>query len=490
MHKPLWIAVMALLLAPLAFAQIQNTAPPPLKGVQPQNGPTRQGQTQTPVSSDSRFRAPAMKIKLGLRKTSPKILNPRAVLHDAGVIAVLQRQKQAADIEAAQMKIGIRPAGPAGLPAVQSQPKLQPPLQPQSQPMPASGANIPNKAKVPAPANIQRVPATGTIAPGKVSDAPGNNSSLYAQAHSIDTTALTCAHDPTMRILKVSGDAAAATFTPIEKYNLYTISGCSFGGSNANNKVYIFGKGSFQGNFLIRFWSENSITIALDPALSGVLDQDNLTLVVQRGDGTQANRNGFKFYAARGDLQGNPVPVAAIASSQFSAKMPVDLQTLILPNTYASPSPDSTPADPTTEIERLFNTPPWGPTTDTFQFKNLAAGFLPAGANLVYWYIVPPDCPGLLEAPKVPVRKVGDPTLDVQGNWDVAWDAGNLVIHTTVEGCRQRYVGPGNSDASYWTSFSRYAVEVWVLGPRCVNPWTGLADPQCVSDTKKQLGQL
>jgi hypothetical protein len=36
MHKPLWTAVMALLLAPLAFSQIQKTAPPPLKGVQPQ----------------------------------------------------------------------------------------------------------------------------------------------------------------------------------------------------------------------------------------------------------------------------------------------------------------------------------------------------------------------------------------------------------------------------------------------------------------------
>ncbi|MBZ5700649.1 MAG: hypothetical protein LAN84_02245 [Acidobacteriia bacterium] len=490
MYKPLGIAVIALVLLASASAPAQQSAPLPLKGVQPQNGPKRQGQPQTPASSDPRLRAPAMKIKLGLPKTSPKVLNPRAALHDAAVIAVLQRQKQTADIEAARMKIGIRPAGPAGLPAVQSPPKLQPQLQPQSQPMPASGANSPNKAKAPAPANIQKAPATGTIAPGKVSDAPGNNPSLYAQVPQIDTTVLTCAHDPSMRILKVSGDAAPATFTPIEKYNLYTISGCSFGGSNANNKVYIFGKGSFQGNFLIRFWSENSITIALDPALSGVLDQDNLTLVVQRADGTQVNKNGFKFYAARGDLQGNPVPLAVIAPSQFSAKMPFDSQTLILPNTYTSPAPDSTPADPTTEVDRLFNTPPWAPTTDTFQFKNLAAGFFPASAILVYWYIVPPDCPGLLEAPNVPVRKVGDPTLDIQGNWDVAWDVGNLVVHTQVEGCRQRYVGPGNSDASYFTSFSRYAVEVWVLGPRCVNPWTGLPDPQCVSDTKKQLSQL
>jgi hypothetical protein len=488
MPKSFSSIVIALVLLGSASAPAQQSTPAPLPRIQPQNGLKRQGQPQTPASSDSRLRAPAMKIKLGLRKISPKVVNPRAALHDAAVIVMLQKQRQAADIEAAQMKIGIRPAGPAGLPAVQSQPKLQPQLQPQSQPMSTFGANSPNKAK--APANIQKAPATGTIAPGKVSDAPGNNPSLYAQAHSMDTTIMTCAHDPTMRILKVSGDAAPATFTPIEKYNLYTISGCSFGGSNANNKVYIFGKGSFQGNFLIRFWSENSITAALDPALSGVLDQDNLTLVVQRGDGTQTNKNGFKFYAARGDLQGNPVPVGAIASSQFSAKMPVDLQTLILPNTYASPSPDSTPADPTTEVERLFNTPPWGPTTDTFRFNNLAAGFLPASAALVYWYIVPPDCSGLLEAPKIPVRKVGDPTLDIQGNWDAAWDAGNLVVHTQVEGCRQRYVGPGNSDASYWTSFTRYAVEVWVLGPRCVNPWTGLADPQCVSDTKKQLGQL
>ena len=36
MRKPLWMAVMALLLTPLAYSQIQKTAPPPLKGVQPQ----------------------------------------------------------------------------------------------------------------------------------------------------------------------------------------------------------------------------------------------------------------------------------------------------------------------------------------------------------------------------------------------------------------------------------------------------------------------
>lgn len=447
----------------------------PLASTQVLIGAKPQGQVQMPAAIDPSSRAPALKIKLSAPKTGPKVLNPHAALHDAAMIAVLQRQKQAADAEAAQMKIGIRAASQTGPPAIQSQPT------------PASGSSSLNKTKAPVPINIQKTPAAAAIGPAKVSDVSGNNSSPYAQAHPTDTTALTCGHDPTMRILKVSGDAAPATFTPIEKYNLYTISGCSFGGTGANNKVSLFGKGSFQANFLIRFWSENAITVALDPALSGFPDQDNLTLVVQRDDGVQVNKNGFRFYAARGDIQGNPVALSSIASSQFNTKMPFDSQTLITPNSYASPSADSIPTDPITEVGRVYDTAPWPPTTDTFKLANLAAGFVPASASLTYWYIIPADCPGFLQPPKNPVRKVSDPTLSVEGYWDVKWDGDNLVVHTQVEGCRQAYAGPKN--AAYFTSFSRYAVEVWVLGPRCLDPWTGQRMQACVGEVRKQLGQ-
>jgi hypothetical protein len=493
MRKPLLIAVGTLVLLGSASAPAQQSASTPLTGVRPQNGPKRQGQPQTPSSSDLRLRAPATKIKLGPPKSGPKVLNPHAALRDAAVIAVLQKQRQAADLEAAQMKIGIRPV-------VQSQPKLQPQMQPQSPPMSAPVANSPNKTKAPAPANIQKAPATGTIAPGKTSDAQGNTPSLYAQARQFDTTLVTCGHDPAMRILKVSGDAAPATFTPIDKYNLYTISGCSFGNSNANNKVSLYGKGSFQGTFLIRFWSENAITIALDPALSGVLDQDNLTLVVQRADGTQVNRNGFKFYAARGDAYGNPIPLKQV--SQGQAKLwPSDL----FVTKYSSPADiaQGISAQVSRDLDAhfdkfrtvvYFNTDNkevplgdprlkgldagWYPRNDKFDLSNLAPSFESVSFDYFYWTPNPRDLCGAWDET--------DHKTNIFGTWDFEWsDSNHITVSVQSAACWDHE----QSGRDNWAQESQYALRVWVLGPRCIDPWTGQPDPACISEVRKQVGQ-
>ncbi len=464
------------LLASLAFAQGQNKVAAPVKEVQTQTGPQSQNQVQASAASDPKLRASALKITLGPPKRGPKMLNPHAATHDAAIIATLQMQRQAAEREVTQLKVGIHPAGQTNVPPVQSQSHSQP----------APGAGTPSNAKSPVPVKVQKSPAAaiptpGTVSPEMTPGMAGGNPSLHAPPR-FDATIVTCAHDPTFRILRVTGDAAPATFTPIDKYNLYTISGCSFGSPSANNKVYLFGTGSFQGNFVIRLWSENYITMALDPALSGFPDLDNLTLVVQRGDSTQASKNGFKFYAARGDALGNPVPLHTIPSSQFSA---TDSQ--FGTYAYSSPSPDSATTDPLTELRRLIDLIAPS-TTDTFHFENLFAGFYPASASMEFWTIGIGNCAGIMNLPN-PNGSYwpGYLNFSTDGQWDINWGPGSLVVKTQVDVCGNPK-GMDHGGKPQFASFSQYAIEVWVLGPRCLDPWTGQRDQACVDGVRKQLG--
>ena len=447
----------ATLLAPPAFSQVQNAAPPPLKGVQVQNGPTRRGQAQTPAPSDPRLRASGMRIKPGPPKSGTKISNPHAAMQSAAIIAMLQRQKQAADLEATQMKIGIRPAGPNGLPATESQPMSSP------------GVNSPNKAKLPN-ANIQKAPATGSIGPERVSGAPGN-SSLYTQAHQIDTTVLTCAHDPTMRILKVSGDAAPATFTPDVKYNFYTITGCSFGNPGSNAQVYIYKGSTFHQKFQIQEWHENWIKLNLDPTLSGVLDQDNLTLVVQRADGMQTSKSGFKFYAARETKLLRQIPQQYFSLNKFR---PDNAATSSWQATYTSPSSSSDTALPSLggltaevwwqfpsyELKGNFDPYVLRSGDDYYEFSHLQPGFAPDSAWME-WVDISCD--------------QGNLVTDSKGKFDLEWTNDNkLRVFWTGEICKVHNGGFGvQSDDFQMPPGSMYGVNVWVTGPRGVDPWTG-----------------
>src|SRR5260370_1552844 len=123
------------------------------------------------------------------------------------------------------------------------------------------------------------------------------------------------------------------TFTPEAKYNFYTITGCSFGDPGPNSKVYIYYQDIFHQNFQVQEWNDNGIKINLNPSLRGLLDQDNLTLVVQRADGKQATKNGFKFYAARDMTLLGRIPREAFSLNHFTLTNTSDLKV-----TYTSPS--------------------------------------------------------------------------------------------------------------------------------------------------------
>ena len=209
-------------------------------------------------------------IKLAPPKALRRVTNPRSAQEDERIIAVLEQQKQAAQQEVAAMKLGIRSAASA----------------------------VP--ARAPTAVTFQGGTSVQNLGPERTQSEHGNLASSIIHAPAFNSIVLTCTNDPSPRIIQLSGGEGHGIFTPEAKYNLYTITGCSFGQSDPGNSAYIFGLNGFKANFNIDFWSDNGLAAHLDPWLAGVLDQDNVTLVVAPAGKQPFSKSGYKFYAARG----------------------------------------------------------------------------------------------------------------------------------------------------------------------------------------------
>lgn len=293
----------------------------------------------------------------------------------------------------------------------------------------------------------------------------GNFPSSMTHVAPINSTALICTNNPQFRILTVSGSSYPATFTPIDQYNLYTISGCSFGDPGSNDKVYIYGVGSFQGNFTIKFWSDNSIVVSLDESITGVPDMSNLTLVVQRADGQQTQMGGFSFYAVRAT-----VPLSSIPSSW------AELATLDSASAYGNKtmvpqysSPPTTPPGPsagTVYVSRTFNGakfPIPAGLGDGYRF-HLAPGFTLDSFQLTTY---PQNCPGVVTYS----QDFG--TWATEFNPDTPNYIGVTIADTTCSGFNAAvFFAPWTGNYQNLTG-SYYALAVWVNGPRGIDPITG-----------------
>lgn len=403
---------------------------------QNENGRAAKAATKAPV-----------KVKLGPLQASPQIVNPAASGSNAAIIAVLQRQKQGADAEAAQMKLGIHPAGQTGVPAGPSQT------------MSAAG---PSRTGGPATAPA---PITGT-ASTKGSAASANPAVMHVQAPSL---AIVCGHDPTMRVVTVSGQAGPATFTSDPQYNFYTITGCSFGDAGPNAKAWIYYTDQFHQDFQIQEWNDNGIKLNLNPNLRGLLDHDNLTLVVQRADGKQATKSGVKFHAARETQKLTIFPRDQFALWQFTMS-----DTSHLSPQYASPSSVGTPDGGQPGVPgyaaevfwtcsncgavkgRFVNTYMQG-EEDVWKLEKLQPGFVLESYGLGHRDL---DCSGFAG-----IQKEGSFGLKLVGNDLHAQWQGQTCINNACGGF-------GQPDCFDYSG-SNYFMNINVSGPRGVDPWTG-----------------
>jgi hypothetical protein len=381
-------------------------------------------------------------IKLSAPQQSRKITNPNAAMQNAGIIAVLQKQTQAAEGEIAAMKLSLRPAGAQLNPGP-------------SQAMAATGSGGPNSGAAPVQANL----LTSTSASG------GHSSIGAAMPAQFQNLAITCSHDPTMRVLTVSGGQSAAAFTQDSKYNFYTISGCTFGNPGPNAKAYIYSQGTFREDFQIEQWSDNWIQLSIDPNLKGIDDQDNVTLVIQRQDGKQASKGGFRFYAAR-----ETILLPAIPKSDFSLNRfrPDSAATDSWTPTYTSASSVAVvPNLPgmSAEVQWTLGTDPDRTLvggSDIYDFSHLHSTFGLENAQMEWKDIL---CDGNYQF------------AASKNNWGVDW-YGNAGVQVTWQGqtCNPKPGSCGGSlqpDCFVSSPESNYGVDVWVTGPRGIDPWTG-----------------
>ncbi|MGH9732339.1 MAG: hypothetical protein ACRD4A_11610 [Candidatus Acidiferrales bacterium] len=425
----------------------------------------------------------AAKPKVGPPKIGPKVANPFAAQKNAAVIMQLDQQRKATDKELSGMKIAVRPApggtllsspspnaGSAGTSRV---PVAAPAPMPSVKAPPSSTAprtNASAATTAPAPSPLLKPVGPGATGPERTMGSGTVSSAILRAPDPINNVALTCGHDPTMRILNVSGSYQPATFTTIKKYDEYTITGCSLGDNGPNAKVYLYKdlpKGTgFPLQFRILEWHDNWIHLDLDWNLTGLFDQDNLTLVIQRADGKQASKGGFKFYAAREEFL-----LPSIPRGDFSLWGLTTTNTSAWKVTYNSPALTTTYGwdfpGMTAEVNwyeglpfmkngfDTANMPKAG--RDVYDFNRLQPGFVPTNASLQW---------------QPSVCYAG--TLYTSGNFNLTWQASQLWVDWQGQNCANVGCGGAFQPDCFGVPNSTYGLDVWVEGPRGIDPWTGL----------------
>jgi hypothetical protein len=74
------------------------------------------------------------------------------------------------------------------------------------------------------------------------------------------------------------------------------------------------------------------------------------------------------------------------------------------------------------------------------------------------------------------------------GNWDSSLTSRNqVVVSWPVYWCSDWEAMPFANRTNKQVQ-SAYGLAVWVLGPRCVDPWTGQKDQACLNKIKQILG--
>lgn len=366
-----------------------------------------------------------LKLKAGSLKTSAVIKNSLAAKNTAAITEQLQAQRKSAEQEASQMKLGLRAA--------------------------SSSAALTNRAATAEP-KIQSTANVGLVGPAKTMSS--GTMGITSQAGQLNELPILCGRDPSMRIVRVSGKSSPATFTPDSRFNFYTIAGCSFGDPGPSAKVYIYFQNTFHQEFQIQEWDDNAIKLQLDNNLTGLLDQDNVTLVVQRADGKQAVKNGFKFYAAR-----QTTLLDKILQQDWSLQHFTVNDVSKLTSQYFSPSQHGTsfgfPTGWSAAVSWNLTFAPLQADEDVYTFHNLAPGFLPDSAQAAQ---IDPDCSS-------------DDWMQRNGKFNLNWDnQNNLRIDWEGVSCTTR---PSLGGDRFYSAGANYVVNVWVTGPRGVDPWSG-----------------
>jgi len=260
--------------------------------------------------------------------------------------------------------------------------------------------------------------------------------------------------------------------------------------------------------------------------LAGVLDQNNVTLVIAPAGKQAMQKPGYRFYAARGmpapdgsdeevPLAYNSIPHAHVgifnvnnftagfdqlpsnASSQFPAFSFGGTPVAGWVFRYAYEHDDRIATfraadcfindvgfngDPCKEFQAIgfrYSLPPgpWQLKSDTWDFSKLTPGFQVSSYQLYVSTLEPATLCGSWD-------DLGKADAYLQGDWNADLTVQNQIVVTwPVYRCRNEEFGTRDNMMIQ----SAYGLAVSVMGPRCVDPWTGQKDQGCMSKLKKSM---
>ena len=366
--------------------------------------------------------------------TARTIRNLAASSAQMSLFSQLSQQKQSANTDLMQIRAARMQKAPV---AVQPQAGM---LNSRM----ASAANTRTVATMPS--------SSARIGPGTVQSEKTGTSRYAVMPSNIQVNACAFSNGQ-LAIGKMTGPGQAMTFTPIPEYNLYTIRGCNFGDAVAGNKAWIYAAG-FHADFGIEEWSDSMIVLKLGENISGVGDLSNLTLVVHRADGKEAQATGYKFYAARIDkpIMLKYVPpgwrkfdYSVTGVHHWGWKASPTSDSPIPPNNAMIPSDARNSSIYVTRglTEKFSKT-----ATDYFDFSKLPPGWV---VDSVMWENYPTNCFGVVTS------------REEYGQWNVNLNGSTVQVDWGDESC-SGWVPPffGYQDHTA----STYSLQVFVKGPR------------------------
>jgi hypothetical protein len=346
-----------------------------------------------------------------------------------------------------------------------------------AQPRPAP----PNSKVTPTPLAGQVGPMVqSNSGPGQALRSTGNNNTQPVAA----STAITHQTDPRLiaprpitsiclgpGIRAVNSQSKGVVFTPIQDYNAYTITGCLFG--TQPGQAFLIGKFRAQQiNLQIQDWTDSEIDARVDPNVSGELDQDNVSLVIAPANTPQMKAPGFKFMAARSDpaVLLPSIPSSWAKLQPVSVTLPPHFYPQTVPVTYSSPANVPEATGDSAFVSRYFGQKfPTG--ADNYDFSQLAPGWTTDSMQLVTYDDDP--CPWVVTY------------KENFGNAFGEWIGDNIRVFWSDTSCSGFLPYPlwplnySNRTGSY------YALNVWVRGPRCTDPYTDKLAQKCIQSMQQ-----
>jgi len=260
-------------------------------------------------------------------------------------------------------------------------------------------------------------------------------------------------------IQSVNGRNAGVVFTPIEPDNYYRIEGCGFGStpgsvrlqpdlrniqSGANSRSLPMELDSPAG------WTDDEITVHIDPTLSGVSDFP-VDMVVHLANGHEVPLLGCMFVAVRGEpLLLKTIPAAWVKLEPTSASSRPIRQLEYVSPPVASEEISADALGSSVFIVRsdreLF-----AAGRDLYDFSQLNPGWVVESLQLSQFGV---SCHG----DKVPAES--------KGAWTITWTAHGFAVSWATETC----TSSASPAFSFALNSSQYAARIWVIGPAGTQP--------------------